>query len=71
MEAHLLRVVCPVEVVPRDAALGAGHVTSDDEVRATEVLTDHHVLHRLSKKKQNMKPGTICMSRSRQQLRHL
>lgn len=45
--SHLLRVVSPVEVVPRNAALRAGHVPADDEVRASEVLTDHHVLHRL------------------------
>lgn len=45
--SHLLRVVSSVEVVPGNAALGAGHVPADDEVRAPEVLADHHVLHRL------------------------
>lgn len=44
---HLLRVVSSVEVVPGNAALRAGHVPADDEVRAPEVLADHHVLHRL------------------------
>ena len=43
----LLRFVGAVEVVPGDAALGAGHVPADDEVRAPEVLADQHVLHRL------------------------
>ena len=34
----------PVEVVPRHAALAAGHVAADDEVRAAVVLADDHVL---------------------------
>lgn len=45
--SYLLCIVRPVEVIPRHAALGAGHVPTDDEVGAPEVLADHHVLHGL------------------------
>jgi hypothetical protein len=41
---EVLGVVGAVEVLAGDAALGASHVTADDEVCATEVLADHHVL---------------------------
>lgn len=45
---HVLCIVGAVEVITGYAALGAGHVSTDDEVGAPEVLADHHVLHRLS-----------------------
>eukprot|EP00420_Gonyaulax_spinifera_P001325 CAMPEP_0197944002 /NCGR_PEP_ID=MMETSP1439-20131203/125194_1 /TAXON_ID=66791 /ORGANISM="Gonyaulax spinifera, Strain CCMP409" /LENGTH=317 /DNA_ID=CAMNT_0043567257 /DNA_START=62 /DNA_END=1014 /DNA_ORIENTATION=+ len=47
--AGLLRVVGPVEVVARDGALRARHVAADDEVRGAVVLTDDHVLDRLTR----------------------
>mmetsp|Transcript_100318 Transcript_100318/g.224045 ORF Transcript_100318/g.224045 Transcript_100318/m.224045 type:complete len:446 (-) Transcript_100318:868-2205(-) len=40
----LLRIVGAIEVVACDGALGAGHVTPDDEVCGAEVLPDDHVL---------------------------
>lgn len=46
---HLLRIVRSVEVVPCNRALRAGHIPSNDEVRAPEVLADHHVLDGLGR----------------------
>lgn len=47
IEAHFLRVVRPIEVIPSDGALGASHISPDDEVCASKVLPDHHVLDSL------------------------
>lgn len=55
---RLLCIVSPVEVVARDAALGAGHVPTDDEMSASEVLADHHVLHRLKQHRVLARRGT-------------
>ena len=43
-----LRVVRAVEVLPRERALGPGHVAPDDEVRAPVVAADEHVLDGLA-----------------------
>ena len=44
----VLGVVGPVEVLAGDGGLGTGHVTTDDEVGAAEVLADHYVLDGLA-----------------------
>mmetsp|Transcript_19901 Transcript_19901/g.52833 ORF Transcript_19901/g.52833 Transcript_19901/m.52833 type:complete len:805 (+) Transcript_19901:239-2653(+) len=46
--ASLLRIVRTVEVIASDGALGASHVTADDEVGGAVVLADDHVLDRLA-----------------------
>lgn len=45
---HLLSIIRTVKVISGDAALGAGHVPSNDEVGTAEVLADHHVLNGLN-----------------------
>mmetsp|Transcript_8393 Transcript_8393/g.35099 ORF Transcript_8393/g.35099 Transcript_8393/m.35099 type:complete len:460 (-) Transcript_8393:4-1383(-) len=46
---EVLRVVRAVEVLAVDGGLRARHVSSDDEVRASVVLADDHVLDRLAR----------------------
>ena len=45
---EVLGVVGTIEILAVDAALAAGHVAADDEVSASKVLTDNHVLDGLT-----------------------
>ena len=49
LDGELLCVIGAVEVVSRERALAASHVSPDDEVRAAIVLPDDHVLDGLTR----------------------
>jgi len=45
---NVLGFVGTVVIISGDGGLGSGHVTSDDEMGASEILADHHVLDGLT-----------------------
>mmetsp|Transcript_37207 Transcript_37207/g.51638 ORF Transcript_37207/g.51638 Transcript_37207/m.51638 type:complete len:266 (+) Transcript_37207:435-1232(+) len=46
---EILGIVCTIEVFSGNAAFGARHVTPDDEVRASIILANYHVLNGLTR----------------------
>mmetsp|Transcript_9572 Transcript_9572/g.32041 ORF Transcript_9572/g.32041 Transcript_9572/m.32041 type:complete len:284 (+) Transcript_9572:254-1105(+) len=59
---EVLSIVRTVEVIASDRALGTGHVAADDEVSATEVLADHHVLDGLTRSSHVHRVGKVVPS---------